>query len=234
VTGGAHRLGRSVVLELASRGADVAIHYNQSAAAALATARCAAGYGARTTIVQADAADEAAVAAMVDQVVADLGPVDILVACAGVFRRTPLADARTRDWQDMMRGNFDTFRNCADKLAPAMAARGRGAIVAFGDVAALRPWADYIPYCTAKARVLAHARTLSRRLAPAVRVNSVLPGPVLFPSDYPAEARHREVERTLLGRAGQPEDVARAVAFLLENDYLTGVELPIDGGRLLV
>jgi pteridine reductase len=66
-----------------------------------------------------------------------------------------------------------------------------------------------------------------------VRVNAVLPGPVLFPPDYPAAARDREIDRTLLRRAGRPGDVGRAVAFLLENDYLTGVELPVDAGRLL-
>ncbi len=233
VTGGAHRLGRAVVLELAARGAHVAVNYHRSHEAAIETQKCAQAYGVKVTRAQADAADAIAVDRMIDTVTKDLGPVDYLVACAGVFRRTPAADASEADWRDMMRGNFETFRTCAGAVAPGMTERGHGAIVAFGDVAAIRPWADYIPYCVSKRRVLDHARFLARSLSPEVRVNAVLPGPVLFPPGYPNATGDAEVQRTLLKRRGHPEDVARAVAFLLEGDYLTGTELPIDGGRVL-
>src|SRR5690606_27699437 len=123
---------------------------------------------------------------------------DFLVASAGTFRRTPIDAVSERDWDDMMRGNFDVFRVPAAAIVPAMQRRGRGAIVAIGDVAAVRPWADYLPYCVAKSRVLHHARALAVALAPAVRVNCVLPGPVLFPPDYPDDERRREISRTLL------------------------------------
>lgn len=232
VTGGAHRVGRAIALELAARGANVAINYHRSRAAALDTERCAAGFGVAAISVAADAADAEQVAAMRIEVEARLGQIDLLVASAGVLRRTPIDSATEADWQDMMRGNFEVFRVPTAALAATMQRRG-GAIVAIADVAARRPWADYIPYCVAKRRVLEHARHLAIELAPRVRVNSVLPGPVLFPPDYPEAERRREVGRTLLERAGCGEDVARAVAFLLDNDYLTGVELPVDGGRLL-
>ncbi len=233
VTGGAHRLGRAVVLELASRGVDVAINFHHSHEAALATERCAAGYGVNAMRSPADAADPDAVERMVEEISDRLGTIDYLIAAAGVFRRTPVEAVGEDDWHDMMHGNVATFRTCAAAVAPRMQESGGGAIVAFGDVAALRPWRDYIPYCVSKSLVLAHARALAVELAPTVRVNSVLPGPVLFPPDYPEAARQSEIRRTLLQRAGHPGDIAGAVAFLLESDYLTGAELPVDGGRLL-
>jgi NAD(P)-dependent dehydrogenase (short-subunit alcohol dehydrogenase family) len=110
---------------------------------------------------------------------------------------------------------------------------GGGAIITFADVAALRPWAEYAPYCAAKAGVVALTQALAKELAPTVRVNAIAPGPVLFPDDFDAEARAREIGRTLLRRAGEPEHVADAVVTLLRNDYMTGVVLPVDGGRLL-
>lgn len=233
VTGGAHRLGRAVVLELAARGAHVAINYHTSQAAAVDTEACAAAFGVRALSVRADAADPDAVADMVATVERRLGPIDHLIAAAGVFRRTPPHAVTAADWRDMTRGNLETFRVCAHAVAAKMTRRPGCSITAFADVAALRPWSDYIPYCVAKRRVLAEAERLAVRLAPAVRVNCVLPGPVLFPPGYPEDARQREISRTLLDRDGSAGAVARAVAFLIETDYLTGVRLPVDGGRLL-
>lgn len=232
VTGGAHRLGRAVALELAARGAHLAINYHRSAAEALDTARDVAGFGVAALPIQADAADPSQVDAMVEQVERDLGRIDHWIAAAGVFRRTPVASVTADDWRDMTRGNYETVRVCAERIAPTMVQRG-GSIVAFGDVGGIRPWADYIPYCVAKARVMAYAAELAARLAPSVRVNCILPGPVLFPLGYPAPARQREIDRTLLGRAGSAGAIARSVAFLVESEYITGVRLPVDGGRLL-
>jgi len=234
ITGGGHRLGRAIALELAARGANVAIHYHRSELAAAETEKRARALGVASMRAGADAADAGAVRAMLDRVRRTLGPVDAWVAGAGVFRRTPPSAVAPADWTDMMRGNYETFRVPAEQIAPAMIARGSGSIVAIGDVAALRPWTEYLPYCVSKSRLLHRVRQLARQLAPAVRVNAVLPGPVLFPENYPDEARQRELANTLLGREGSAADIARAVAFLLENDYLTGTLLAVDGGRLLV
>ena len=114
-----------------------------------------------------------------------------------------------------------------------MREHGGGCIVALADVAGIRPWADYLPYSVAKAGVIALTQGLAKALAPSVRVNAVLPGPVLFPDDFDPAAREREVARTLLKRAGSPRHVADAVLALVRNDYLTGVLLPVDGGRIL-
>ena len=234
ITGGGHRLGRAIALRLAEAGADVAITYLSSAAAARDTVRDIHACGVRGLALRADASNDAHIRRMLAQVVAAFGRVDVWVANAGVFRRTPLAAVTQRDWDDMIRLNFATFLTPSRHIGPLMRRQGSGCIVALTDVAALRPWADYIPYCVAKRAVLALAQGLATRLAPQVRVNAIAPGPVLFPPDFPRAARAREIARTRLRRAGDASDISAAVRYLATNDYVTGTVLPVDGGRLLV
>jgi pteridine reductase len=234
ITGGAHRLGRAIALELAAAGAHVAFTYLSSAAEARDTLRAIESHGVRGLALRTDASDDVQVARMLAEVVAAFARLDLWVANAGVFRRTPLAAATQRDWDDMFRLNFATFLVPSRHIGPLMRRRGAGCIVALADVAALHPWADYIPYCIAKRAVVALAQALAARLAPQVRVNAIAPGPVLFPADFPPAARAREIARTRLRRAGEPADISAAVRYLATNDYVTGTVLPVDGGRLLV
>jgi NAD(P)-dependent dehydrogenase (short-subunit alcohol dehydrogenase family) len=111
-----------------------------------------------------------------------------------------------------------------------MKAAGRGCIVNIADVSADRPLADAIPYCIAKAGVISMTYGMAKALAPEVRVNSVGPGPIVFPDDYPEDKKREDVGATLLGREGGVEAIARAVRFLCEHDYITGTFLPVDGG----
>jgi NAD(P)-dependent dehydrogenase (short-subunit alcohol dehydrogenase family) len=231
ITGGAHRLGRAIGLRLAEAGANVAFTYLASGDAARQTQRDLEQRGAQVLALRADAADERQVAHVVTQTRRRLGSIDLFVANAGVFRRTPLAAATPADWDDMLRLNFETMRVPALRVGALMQRQGHGAIVALGDVSALAPWADYLPYCIAKRAVVALAMQLARQLAPAVRVNVIAPGPVLMPADFPAAARRSEIRRTLLRREGSADDIAAAVQYLAEADYVTGVFLPVDGGR---
>jgi len=233
ITGGAHRLGRAIALALADAGTHVAFTYLASKAAAGETLRDIESRGVRGLALQADAADDAQVARMVDAIGTAFPRLDLWVANAGVFRRTPLARVTDGDWDDMWRLNFGTFLVPARRIGPLMRRQGSGCIVALADVAALRPWADYIPYCIAKRGVVALAQSLAVALAPAVRVNAIAPGPVLFPDDFPAAARAREIARTQLRREGSAADIAAAVRYLAAADYVTGTVLPVDGGRLL-
>ena len=233
VTGGARRLGRATVLALARHGMRVVVHYRHSAADAAATVTAARAAGVEAIAVSADAARSGDVEALLDQTLRTFGRVDALVTTAGAFRRTPLASVTDADWRDMLVDNLEATFVPARRVGLHMRDHGGGAIVTFADVAALRPWAEYAPYCAAKAGVVALTQALAKELAPAVRVNAIAPGPVLFPDDFDAAARAREIGRTLLQRAGDPEHVADAVVTLLRNDYITGVVLPVDGGRLL-
>jgi pteridine reductase len=234
VTGGARRLGRAIALKLAKAGCDVVINYRASASDAAATAADARATGVRAIAVQADAARAADVERLLQSALAELGRADILVANAGAFRRTPLATLTESDWDEMLTDNLRAAFVCARCFGLHMRAHGGGSIITLADVAGMRPWADYLPYSVAKAGVIALTRGLAKELAPSVRVNAIAPGPILFPADLDAALLEREVSRTLLKRQGDPEHVAEAVLALARNDYITGVLLPVDGGRSIV
>jgi NAD(P)-dependent dehydrogenase (short-subunit alcohol dehydrogenase family) len=233
ITGGAHRLGRQITLALAGAGANVVVHYRDSAAAAAETVRLARAEGVDALALQADASNPAEVERMLESAYRQCGCVDLLVANAGGFRRTPIDSLGEADWDDMMRSSFDTFRIPAQRIGRRMQEQGAGSIIALADVAGIRPWADYVPYSVAKSCVIAYAKALARRLAPAVRVNCIAPGPILFPASYDRDARQREISRTMLKRQGDPHDIGDAVLYLARSDYVTGTVLPVDGGRLL-
>lgn len=234
VTGGARRLGRATVLRLAHAGCNVVVNYRSAAAAAETTAAEARAAGAGAIMVQADVARADDVDRLLRSTLAEFGRVDILIANAGAFRRTPLATLTEADWDDMIDNNLRAAFLCARRFGLHMQAHGGGCIVTLADVAGLRPWADYLPYCVAKAGVITLTQVLAKELAPTVRVNAIAPGPILFPDDFDSAAQQREIARTLLQRQGTPDNVAEAILALVCNDYITGVLLPVDGGRALV
>lgn len=233
ITGGARRLGAAITLALARAGHDVVIHYHRSAAEAEATAASARQEGARAAVAAGDMTRRVDVTGLLDRVLQTFGRVDLMVANAGVFRRTPLAGLSDTDWDEMLDGNLRSTFLCAQIFGLHMHEHGGGSLIALADVAALRPWAEYLPYNVSKAGVVTLVHTLAKELAPQVRVNAVAPGPVLFPAGYDPQIRDREISRTLLQREGRAENVAQAVVALALNDYITGVVLPVDGGRWL-
>lgn len=233
ITGGARRLGKSITLALAELGCHVVINYRSSAADAEATAGTARAAGVRALAVQGDVTQAAAVQHLLEASLAEFGRVDVLVANAGAFQRTPLATLSEAEWDAMLTHNLRATYLCAQRFGLHMRAHGGGCIVTLADVAGIRPWVDYLPYSISKAGVIALTRGLAKELAPSVRVNAIAPGPVLFPDDFDPAVRRREIERTLLKRAGHPQNIADAAVLLIRNDYITGVVLPVDGGRLL-
>jgi pteridine reductase len=233
VTAGARRLGRAIALALAEAGCNVAITFRISASDADATLESLRAAGVNSLAVQADVADAQQVDHVLGRTLAEFGRVDILVANAGAFRRTPVEALTEADWDNMITNNLRTAFLCAHRFGLYMRTHGGGAIITMADVAGLRPWADHLPYSIAKACVIALTRALAQELAPSVRVNAVAPGPVLFPEGFDGAAKAGEVSRTLLQRQGASSNVADAVLCLLRNDYITGAVLPVDGGRLL-
>lgn len=233
VTAGGLRLGQAIALALAEAGCNLVITYRGAAAAAEATLTALHATGVKALHAQADLTEPEQVGRVLDAALAEFGRVDILVANAGAFRRTPLAALTEADWDDMLANNLRTAFLCAHRFGLHMRAHGGGTVITLADVAGMRPWADYLPYSIAKACVIALTQALAIELAPAVRVNAVAPGPVLFPHGFDAQARAREIGRTLLQRAGDPANIADAVLTLVRNDYVTGVVLPVDGGRVL-
>ncbi|HVO25209.1 MAG TPA: SDR family oxidoreductase [Candidatus Margulisiibacteriota bacterium] len=233
VTGGARRLGKSIALALAAHGSHVVINYRGSATEAAATAAAARSAGVRALSVCADVTHVADVDRLLEATLVEFGRLDVLVANAGAFERTPLTALTEAQWDAMLTNNLRATSLCAQRFGLHMHAHGGGCIVTLADVAGIRPWVDYLPYSVAKAGIITLTHALAKELAPSVRVNAIAPGPVLFPEDFDPAIRQREIERTLLKREGDPQNIADAALFLIRNDYVTGAVLPVDGGRLL-
>ena len=233
VTGGARRLGKSIALALAAHGSHVVINYRRSTTEAEATAAAARNAGVRALSVCADVAHAADVDTLLEATLAEFGRVDVLVANAGAFQRTPLTALTEAQWDAMLTNNLRATYLCAQRFGLHMRAHGGGCILTLADVAGIRPWVDYLPYSIAKAGIITLTHALAKELAPSVRINAIAPGPVLFPEHFDPTVRQREIERTLLKREGDPQNIADAALFLIRNDYITGAVLPVDGGRLL-
>ena len=231
VTGGARRVGKAIVLALAERGCKLVVHYHQAERAAHTTTRALRDAGHEATAVRADLSQEAEVERMIAHAVDRFDHIDVLVNNAAIFFRTPIDTLDFDDWQRVMDVNLNGSFLCAHAVGLRMKARGWGHIVNIADVAGQNPWADYVHYSVSQASLLALSQGLAVELAPEVMVNAVVPGPVLFDAETPADVRRREIGKTLLKRAGTPADVARLVVFVAESDYSTGAVFSVDGGR---
>jgi pteridine reductase len=234
VTGGAIRVGAAIVRELATRGYQIAIHANTSLdrAQELATELNSAGHTAMA--FGADLRDEDATRAMIDRARRHFGRLDALVNSASTWSATPLEEVMADDVRRFFEVNTLGTFVCCQHAGLIMAEQDEGgAIVNIGDWAVERPYRDYSAYFASKATIPTLTRTFAVELAPKVRVNAILPGPVLLPESVSPEERRRAIAGTLLQRPGKPDNVAQAVAALLENDFITGVCLPVDGGRTL-
>ena len=232
VTGGAARVGKVIVRELAAHGYRVAIHANQSLDQATQFAAELTAAGHEAAAFGADLRDEEATRAMIDRVRHHFGRLDLLVNNAATWSPTPLAEAVADDVRRFFEVNTVSTFVCCQHAGLIMAAQpSGGAIVNIGDWATARPYKNYAPYFASKGSIPTLTRAFAVELAPRVRVNAVLPGPVMLPDELSAEVRERAIAGTLVRRAGRPEHVAQAVLFLAENDFVTGVCLPVDGGR---
>jgi pteridine reductase len=231
VTGAARRIGRAIALRLARGGLRVAVHHRSRHREAAAVAKRIRDFGGEAAVVQADLDTARGPKRLVDAVERSLGPVDVLVCSASVFRPSPVL-ARTHDAEAIVAVNLLAPWHLARLVAPGMAKRGRGRIVNLGDIHAERPLKDHAIYSASKAGLHALTLGLARDLAPHVQVNAVAPGAILLPDGVP-ESRRRALEKRIpAGRFGTPEEVAEAVAFFVFGpDFVTGEVLRVDGGR---
>jgi NAD(P)-dependent dehydrogenase (short-subunit alcohol dehydrogenase family) len=231
VTGGAHRVGKAIALTLAQGGANLAINYHSSDAAAQETVREAEALGVGALAVQADVGDMEQARGLVAAAADRFGAVDILVNSASIWLATPMPMGDFADWHRVLGVLLHGTMYLADAVAPMMQKSGEGAIVNIVDLSAWKPFSGYIAHSTGKAGLLSLTRQLAVELAPVVSVNAVAPGPVLPPPDYTEEQNAATAAKTLKGRWGSAQDVANAVRFLVEADYITGEVLVVDGGE---
>jgi pteridine reductase len=234
VTGAGRRVGRAIALELAARGAKIAVHYRNSKDAADDVVSIIRASGGVASAYRSDLTNVLEIQWLARWIEEELGYVDVLVNSASEFFETALATSSDADWDRLMGANVKAPFQTIRRFAPMMVQRGAGHIVNVTDVYARKPLAGHSIYCASKAALWMLTQTLALELAPHVQVNAVAPGTVMFPEDYTQDARESVLRRIPLGREGAPEDIARAVRFLVEEGgYVTGSVITVDGGKEL-
>ena len=235
VTGGSRGIGRAVCLDLARRGARIAMNYAENEAAATEARGLVEASGVACLPIRADVADPKAVASMVETAERELGAIDLLVTCAAIVRVQAHAEMDLETWHRTRAVNVDGTYHPVMAVKDGMIARGYGRIVCISSLAALRPRPTEIAYSVSKAAVIAFVRSCGVAFAPAVRVNCVAPGFVdteilAFMDD---EARREVMESTPMKRLGKPEEIAEMVAFLLSerSSFTTAQTVLSSGGR---
>jgi NAD(P)-dependent dehydrogenase (short-subunit alcohol dehydrogenase family) len=236
ITGGA-RMGASLALACAARGADVALSYSLSGSVISGIVETVAAAGRRGAAFPADLRDPAACQSLVDDVVRWAGRLDVLVCLASVYERVPV-DALTPDaWRHQLAVDLDASFHCARAAAAHMRTQGAGHIVLCSDwvAASGRPrYTGYVPYYVAKAGVVALTEALALELAPhRIQVNAIAPGPILPAAGSTLQMQAAVMEATPLGHWGGPDVVTHAVMDLLDQDWVTGQVVRVDGGRHL-
>jgi NAD(P)-dependent dehydrogenase (short-subunit alcohol dehydrogenase family) len=228
VTGAARRIGRAIALDLASHGAQVAVHYRSSKEEARTTANEVNGKE-----FQADLSDVSQITRLFDQVHQRFGRLDCLVNNAALYFKTPLLEATEQEWDRLHDANLKAVYFCTQAAARIMLPRGGGRIVNLSSMGGLRPWSGYAPYNASKAGVVHLTRSLAKELAPTITVNSVAPGVIEFSDEHEPEVQ-RMIDATPLRRHGTGEEIAEAVRFFLDGPgFVTGQVLAVDGGLTL-
>lgn len=232
ITGAAQRIGAVIAAALHAEGLNLALHYRTSKQAAHALQeRLNTARADSVVLIQADLLDSAKVTHMVQDAIGAWGRLDVLINNASSFYPTPAGSVSDAQWDDIMGSNLRAPFFAAQAAARALA-EANGCIVNIVDIHADRPLKTYPVYSTAKAGLVMLTKALACELAPHVRVNAVAPGAILWPEAIDEVTQQRIISRTLLKRQGHPNDIARAVLFLIRDaGYVTGQVITVDGGR---
>ena len=234
VTGGARRVGRAISQALAAGGADLVINYNTSADEAEALKRELEKMGRRITTFQADVSRPNQIRALLQHVRDEFGRVDIVINNASVFEASPVLQITEEMWDRVIDTNLKGPFFVAQTAALLMNEHGGGTIINIADLSAFQAWPSYVHHGISKAGLVHLTKTLARALGPDIRVNGVAPGTVLPPDDYDGTGSDGTSDRRVVTPRGTPEDVTRAVEYLLESNFVTGQTVLVDGGRTLL
>lgn len=236
ITGG-KRIGKTVALRMAQEGANIILTYHHSRTDVEQTAEEIRVLGVKALVLQADLAREEDIASIVDSSKKEFGAIHGLIHMAATYERT-YWDTIT---VEQVKKDFDAIVQSAvlltKHIGPELLKNDneiKGKIVFFSDWSVLtRPYADYVAYNAAKAAVEALSKTYAKALAPHITVNCIAPGPILRPPDLTEEENNEVMQNILLKRWGGAEEIAKAVMYLLDADFVTGVTIPVDGGRTI-
>ena len=232
VTGGAVRVGRAISSALAEDGYRLVVHYNSSYGPADVLVNEIRSKGGEAVAIGADLADAEAVRRLAEEAVDAFGGVDVLVNNASVFPAERLEETDEALWDHTIAVNLKAPFFLIRHLAATLRER-RGAVINLADLAGIQTWGAYAAHGISKAGVVHLTRVAARSLAPDVRVNGIAPGTVLPPESMSDDEIRGLAERAPLRKNGSPEDVVRALRYLLAADFVTGETLVVDGGRLL-
>ena len=240
ITGAAKRIGRSVALRLAARGAVIAAHYNTGIREARLLKSEIEKQGGEAHLFQADFSFSgkpllACVKNFLKKVNSELPRIDVLINNAAIFYPTPFGKISERDWDDFLTVNLKAPFFLAHETGKKMLAQKSGKIINLVDWTGERPYPDFLPYAISKAGLIAATKGLAKALAPHVQVAGIAPGPILPAEKVSPARRKKAVAHSLLKRYGSPEDIAETVRFLIEGtDFITGSILSVDGGASAV
>lgn len=226
---GAKRIGQTVGKTLAQKGANLVVVYNSSNKEVEGLVKEVQDYGVRAISLQANLSSQDDIKTVVEKTLAEFGSIDGIVHMAAPYPKTPLGQITMDDVDKIMRAIAGSAIILGQEVGLKMR---EGKIIFFSDWSVLHaPYKDYLVYNAAKASIESITKTLALVLAPKVSVNAIAPGPILPPPDLTDEENEEALVRTPLSRWGGADEIAKAVLYLFESDFTTGVVLPVDGGR---
>ncbi len=232
VTGAAKRLGREIALALAEKGYNIGLHYNTSRNEAEETAQKIKEFGRKVIFFQADLQDPLQIHAMFQQIENSEIDLKVLINSAGIMTRQPFGEITVESWDEVMNINLRAPMLCCQNAARLMSEGG--VIINITDSGAGKAWVNYGAYTISKAGLEVLTRVCAKSFAPKIRVNAVAPG-LILPSPYiSSEDWDKLVQRVPARRAGSVSDIVQAVLFLIQNGYITGETISVDGGYKLL
>lgn len=237
ITGGAKRVGATICRSLHSSGANLMIHYRHSKTEA--EQLCCELNALRphsAACCNADLNDVAQIQSLAETTLQTFGKVDVLINNASTYYASKLGDITETQWHELMDSNLKAPLFLSQALSASLIQQ-HGCIINIADMHVEKPKKNYIVYSLAKAGLITLTKSLARELAPDVRVNTVAPGPILWPEnnpDFDDSYKQKVISETLLKKIGSPEDIAKAVRFLVyDAPFITGQLIAVDGGRSL-
>ncbi len=232
ITGAAKRIGAALARDLHGYGMDIIIHYHRSAQEAgiladeLNKIRASSAF-----LLQGNLLDTGSYESIIQKAIGFTGRLDVLINNASLFYPTAIGKTTVQNWQEIFGTNLAAPFFLAQAAADTLAEH-QGCIINLTDIHGTRPLKDHPVYSTAKAGLIMLTKALAKELGPAIRVNAVSPGAILWPEGLSERKKEQIINKTIMKRMGKPEDIAGAVRFLIRDaDYITGQVIVVDGGR---